>query len=253
MGEDAQPLPLPPVLAVCGLAFEAAIAAGPGVVTVCGPGPARVEARLAASLLAASGQPGRDAAGPWSGIISFGCAGALDPALAPGSWVVGRSVSSGSEWVATDPAWTQALLARLPGARPGVVAGLDAPLVSPGDKARLWRDSGACAVDMESQAAARAARAHGLPFAVVRVVLDPAWRAIPPCALAGMGADGAGALLPLLAGLARDPRQLAPLCALAREAWLARRSLRRLRSRLGPALALPVPARPARPAGAQGS
>jgi hypothetical protein len=93
---------------------------------------------------------------------------------------------------------------------------------------------------MESHAAALAARRHGLPFAVLRVVLDPAWRTIPPCALAGVRADGSSALLPLLGSLARHPRQLAGLCALAREAWLARRRLRRARGLLGAALALPV-------------
>lgn len=253
--------PGPRVLAVCGLAFEAAIAAGPGVVTVCGPGPARIEAwldarldaRLDAQLDAQLGDPlgdprsrlddapGASGRAPWSGIISFGCAGALDPGLAPGSCVVASSVLCGGELVASDPVWTRALLHRLPCARPGRLAGLDAPLRSSADKARLWRESGACAVDMESQAAARAARRLGLPFAVLRVVLDPAWREIPACALAGMRADGTRALLPLLGGLARDPRQLAPLCALARDAWQARRSLRQARARLGRALALPVP------------
>jgi hopanoid-associated phosphorylase len=216
----------PPVLAVCGLAFEAAIARGPGVAAVCGPGALRLGSAPAGSC--------------WSGIISFGCAGALDPALAPGSCVVGSSVLCGGDQFETDPAWTRALLGRLPGAWYGPLAGLDAPLLSRADKARLRITSGACAVDMESHAAALAARRHGLPFAVLRVVLDPAWRTIPPCALAGVRADGSSALLPLLGSLARDPRQLAGLCALAREAWLARRRLRRARGLLGAVLALPV-------------
>jgi hypothetical protein len=100
---------------------------------------------------------------------------------------------------------------------------------------------------MESHAAARIARRHGLPFAALRVVLDPAWRNIPPCALTGMGADGACSVGPLLGRLARDPRQLAGLCALAREAWVARRSLRRARAKLGLALALPSSGAPDAP------
>jgi hypothetical protein len=261
MERDGRPL----VLAVCGLAFEAAIAAGPGVATLCGPGTARladrIEARLEALQREASDLEASQRA-PWpradapvpSGIISFGCAGGLDPALAPGSCVLGSAVCGGGERIEADPAWLGALMARLPAARPGVLAGVDAPVTSAAHKARLWRDSGACAVDMESQAAALAARRHGLPFAACRVVLDPAWRAIPPCALAGMradgpsadgsGADGWSAPLALLACLARDPRQLAPLCTLAREAWLARRALGRVRARLGLAFALPVPGAP---------
>jgi hopanoid-associated phosphorylase len=220
------------VLAACGLAFEAAIAAGPGVVTACGPGPGRLAAQLDALLA-------REAGG-WAGIISFGCAGALDPGLSAGDCVVATGVQLAEGFVPADAAWTHALLACLPGAVAGELAGLDAPLVSRAGKARLWRDSGACAVDMESHAAARAARRHGLPFAACRVVLDPARRGVPACALAGMREDGLVAPGPLLRALAADPRQLGALCALALEAARARRVLRQVRGRLGPALAAPT-------------
>jgi len=216
------------VAAVCGMPFEAAIAAGPGVAAICGPGPARVAAGLA-SLLAAE-QPA---------IISFGCVGGLDPDLAPGSCVVATGVLTRTGLIAADPAWTRALMAQLPGARTGLLAGLDLPLAASESKARLRRDSGACAVDMESHAAAREAQRHGLPFAACRVVLDPAWRSIPSCALAALREDGSSALLPLLGALARSPRELGPLCALARDAWTARRALRQVRARLGPHFSLP--------------
>jgi hopanoid-associated phosphorylase len=232
----------PLVLAVCGLAFEAAIAAGPGVVPVCGPGPARVAARLEALLAAQLPVEFPDREQRWAGIISFGCAGALAPGLAAGDCVVATGVRTAAGVIPSDPAWVRALLACLPGARAGELAGLDVPLATASDKARLWRDSGACAVDMESHAAALAARRHALPFAACRVVLDPAWRSLPSCALAGMRDDGTSALLPLLRGLAGAPRELGPLCALALDAWRARLVLRRARAQLGPALALPAPA-----------
>jgi len=216
-----------PVLAVCGLAFEAAIAAGPDVVTACGPR----AARLAAHLL-------QDARG-WAGVISFGCAGALDPGLPAGACVLASGVWTRQGVLPTDPAWLHALAARLPGARLGCVAGLDEPLLAGADKMRLWRDSGACAVDMESHVAALAAQRHGLPFAACRVVLDPAGRIVPPCALAGMRDDGTSALLPLLRALAASPRELGPLRALAVDAWRARRTLREVRERLGPKLGAP--------------
>lgn len=216
------------VAAVCGMPFEAAIAAGPGVAAICGPGPVRVTAVLA-TLLAVQ-RPG---------IISFGCAGGLNPGLAPGSCVVATGVLTPAGVIAADPAWTRALLERLPDARAGLLAATDLPLAASGAKARLWRDSGACAVDMESHAAAREAQRHGLPFAACRVVLDPAWRDIPSCALVALREDGSSALLPLLRGLALAPRELGPLCALAHEAWLARRALQRVRVRLGPHFSLP--------------
>jgi hopanoid-associated phosphorylase len=223
-----------PVLVVCGLAFETLIAAGPGVIAVRGPGPARV----AAGIDALAGR-GDGAAPAWAGILSFGCAGALDPALRAGDCVVASSVAGGPDTLAADPAWMQGLAARLPRARCGPVAGLDAPLASSAAKAQLWQAGGALAVDMESHAAALAARRLGLPFAAVRVVLDPAWRSLPPCALKGMREDGGTDLAALLRELARAPGQLGPLLLLARDAWRARRALRAVRAQLGAALAPP--------------
>jgi hopanoid-associated phosphorylase len=221
----------PAVLAVCGLGFEGAIAAGPGVVTVRGPGPVRVAAGLDALLATASS----------AGIISFGCAGALDPGLAPGTCVVATGVVAGDEVIAADAAWVRVLLACLPGAWPGKLAGLDLPLLTSVDKLALWRKTGACAVDMESHAAALAARRHHLPFAACRVVLDPAWRDLPSCALAGMREDGSSAPWPMLRALAAAPGELGPLCALALDAWRARHALRQVRVRLGARLSAPKP------------
>jgi hopanoid-associated phosphorylase len=229
MDHAATSPPEPAVLAVCGLDFEGAIAAGPGVVTVRGPGPARVAAGLDALLATASS----------AGIISFGCAGALDPGLAPGTCVVATGVLAGDEIIAADAAWVRLLLACLPGAWPGKLAGLDLPLLTSVDKLALWRKTGACAVDMESHAAALAARRHRLPFAACRVVLDPAWRDLPSCALAGMREDGSSAPWPMLRALAGAPDELGPLCALALDAWRARRALRQVRARLGARLAAP--------------
>ena len=218
----------PRVLAVCGMPFEAAIAAGPGVVTVCGPGPWRIARRLH-DVLAGADAP------RLAGIVSFGCAGGLDPQLPCGSCVVAVGVLTPDGPLAADPDWTGALLARLPGAHAAAVAGVDAPLATRAAKAQLWRTSGAIAADMESHAAALAARRHGLPFAACRVVLDPAWRSVPSCALAGVHGIGA-----VLRGLASEPGQLSSLCALARDAWVARRELRRARARLGAALGWPA-------------
>jgi hopanoid-associated phosphorylase len=215
---------VPRVLAACGMPFEAAIADGPGVVGVCGPGPWRLAQRLHGML---------DGSARWAGIISFGCAGGLDPELASGDCVVATGVLTPEGIVAADPDWSRTLLALLPEARPGLLVGADAPLATAAAKAALRREVGAAAVDMETHAAALAARRHGLPFAACRIVLDPAWRSVPAAALAGLDAGG---VWPVLRELAGAPGQLAGMCALAREAWVARRSLQRARDRLGPAL-----------------
>jgi hopanoid-associated phosphorylase len=220
------------VIVACGLPFEAALVAGEGIVVACGPGPRRVAQGIAALV---AGAP----AGTFAGIISFGCAGGLDPALASGACIVPDAVLTDHGECATDAAWTRALRARLPQARAGLLRGIDAPLASAADKARLWRDCGAGAVDMESHAAALAARRHGLPFAACRVVLDPAWRGLPGCALAALREDGGTDVAALLRALATAPGELGPLAALALDAWRARRALRRVRAQLGEALAPP--------------
>lgn len=220
------------VIVACGLPFEAALAAGEGIFVACGPGPRRIAHAIDALV---AGAP----AGTFAGIVSFGCAGGLDPALAAGSSIVPDGVLTDHGEFATDAAWTRALRARLPQARAGLLYGLDTPLASDADKARLWRDCGAGAVDMESHVAALAARRHGLRFAACRVVLDPAWRSVPGCALAALREDGATDVAALLRALAAAPRELGPLAALALDAWRARRALRRVRVRLGDALAPP--------------
>lgn len=223
-----------PVIVVCGLAAEAAILRGSGVVTVCGPGPGRVAAGIEALV-----GDGPDAAQRWAGILSFGCAGGTDPSLRPGDLLVASGIWTVDGPLAADAAWSRALRARLPQARDGLLAGLDAPLAARAAKARLWREQHVCAVDMESHAAARAARRHGLPFAACRAVVDPAWRSLPGCALAAMRPDGGFDLPALLRALAAAPRETAPLAALALDAWQARRTLRRVRARLGAAFGPP--------------
>jgi hopanoid-associated phosphorylase len=220
-----------PVVVVCGLAFEAAIAAGPQVQVVCATGAGAAAARLERALA-------HEARG-CRAIISFGCAAALDPALRPGACVLAGAVVTPGGTLGTDAGWVHALSGCLPGAVQGRLAGVELPLLDRAAKAHLWRTSGACAADMESHEVARIARLHGVPFVACRVVLDPAWRALPSIALAGLRDDGATALGPLLGALARRPWQLPALAALALDAHAARRSLREARVRAGPAFAAP--------------
>ena len=87
--------------------------------------------------------------------------------------------------------------------------------------------SGAAAADMESHVVARTAAELALPFAILRVIADPAERELPPAALAGMRADGGINVGAVLASLARSPRQLPALIRLAAEAGRARAALLR--------------------------
>jgi len=208
------------VLTVSGLAREARIAAGPGVRSVAAGGP-----RLAVLIETAIG----DGA---AGILSFGIAGGLDPKLRPGAVILANGIIAGEKRWPVDAAWRARLAARLRDALPGDLAGVDAPVLSPAGKQAL-AESGALAVDMESHIAARLAAAHGLAFAALRIVCDPADRAIPPAAIAGMREDGGTDLGAILRALLSAPGQLPAMIRLAYDARVAFAAIERCRHSLG--------------------
>ena len=211
-----------PVIVLTGMAFEARLARGPGVEVIYRDGSGRLDAVLAARLRQ-----------PCAGVISFGVAGGLDPALKPGTVVIADHVQDGALRHDCDPAWTAALRKSLPGAIGGLLAAADNAVVSVADKRALHHGSGALLIDMESHFAARLASGAQRPFAVCRVVLDDAGRAVPPAALAAMGEDGGTDIGALLASLLRHPGQLPALLRLAGDAGRARAALRSARTAAG--------------------
>ncbi len=211
------------VIAAVGLAREARIAESGQVHAVIGGGD---EAGLADGLKRAVAQGA-------AGIISFGIAGGLDPALKPGACIVGSAVSEGNRRWRADASWSKKLLAALPRAVFAEIAGIDRPVVTVEHKRLLRSMSGAAAVDMESHVAGRVAAEAGLPFAIVRVICDPADRPLPPAALAGMRRDGTTNPGAVLASLLTQPSQLFALLGLAGDARLAFSELKRRRKSAG--------------------
>jgi hopanoid-associated phosphorylase len=209
-----------PLVIVTGMAFEARIARAPGVEVVHAARAERLERMLEEVL-------SRGAAG----VMSFGTAGGLSPDLRPGAIVVAEAVDGPAGRRSTDIDWSariaSALRASLPAARIefGPMAAVTAPVVTQAQKQALHRTTGALAVDMESHVAAEQARLRGLPFAVCRAIVDPAWRTLPPAATAGLREDGTTALGPILRELARGPGQLPAMIRLAFDARAARSSL----------------------------
>ncbi|WP_237480636.1 phosphorylase [Lichenibacterium dinghuense] len=214
----------PPAILVTGLRAEARIASGTGVVALAGGGDA---ARLASMVEAALRRGAR-------AVVSFGIAGGLEPGLAPGTVLIARGVHDGAERLTADVDWCDRLAALLPGARRADLAGVDVPAAGAGDKAALRGRTGAAAVDMESHVAARLAALHGVPFAALRVVADPAERSLPPAALVGMRPDGTADLGAVLRSLAGRPRQLPALLRTGLDARAAFAALRASRAALAP-------------------
>ena len=180
-------------------------------------------------LLAGGGLPeGAEAAAEWlvsqgvGGLVSFGLAGGLDPALHPGDIVVPHSVRDGDHVTATDPR----LSARF-GPPAGILFADTAVVTNSREKARLFERTGAIAIDLESGAVARVAMRHGLPFAVLRAICDPAERDLPPAALAALDNAGAIGIARVLASVVRHPNQVPALIALGRDAAAARVALKR--------------------------
>jgi len=211
------------VIAFVGMAFEARIAKGPGVLVVC-----RSADRALATVAESAVRQG------YRGMISFGVAGGLNAGLRAGDWVVASEVLESQSTRATDAAWSNKLLGMIAGAVHAPIVGVDAPVAEPAKKRELHRTTGAAAVDMESHVVARLAAAHGLACAAVRVIVDPVDRAVPPAALLAMRPDGRADVKGVLRDLMARPSQLSPLARIAVDAFSARAEMLRVRRLLGP-------------------
>lgn len=223
-------LPRPSLLVVTGLRREARIAAGDGVVTVCSGGDSAALAGLLDSMPPPSG-----------GVLSFGLGGGLAPALRSGDLVIASHVIATGEPLAADRDWHARIVSaieREQSLHRGLVAGRDEVQARAADKASLHLDSGALAVDMESHIAGDYARRHGLPFAVIRAVSDPAARSLPDIATQALRPDGEVDLPKVLASVLRRPGQIPALIAAGVDSERAFASLRRVRRLLGPLFGL---------------
>jgi hopanoid-associated phosphorylase len=222
-----------PILIVTGLAQEARIAAGPGMTVICSSSdPEQLRARLATL------DPSTI-----RGVISFGVAGGLCPTLKSGDVVVATEVVAGdSRWLA-GLALSQELIGGTgPGGSRvvhGGLVGVEQVVAARAGKAALHSETGAIAVDMESHIAAAYAAEAGLPFAALRVVSDPAGRALPALAVAAIKPNGDVDLGKVLRGVARNPLTLRALVSTGLDFNRALRSLRDCRAFLlgGEALA----------------
>ena len=173
---------------------------GAGIKVIAGGGDAAFLARELA----------REAKGA-AGIISFGMAGALDPGLRIGDWVIGDRLVSPDETSACTPRWMAALKASLPASRIGPIYADGRLIAAAADKAALRLQTGALAADMESHIAARAGAEAGVPFAILRCISDEAGASLPPAIAAAMQPGGGLALGAILRSILSQPSQLSAI------------------------------------------
>jgi adenosylhomocysteine nucleosidase len=201
---------------VVGLRAEAQLVRRLGLQVEVGGGTAQGAAAAAQRAVAAGA----------TALVSFGLAGGLDPGLPAGELVVptailGSSATTPADCFTADPALT----AWLGGATPHRLLAADTVAVNVRTKRCLWLRTGAAALDLESGAIARMAKAHGLRFAVLRAICDPAGRDLPQAALAALDTQGAIGLARVAGSVAARPGQIPTLLRLAGDAAAARRAL----------------------------
>ncbi len=199
-----------------GWVHRGALGSYPVQLAVTGPGARRV--RAAADALPAVP----------SALISAGVAGALRDDLGAGVVVVADAVCAlGGPTLRTDETLRECAEAALGEAgRPWCRArclGVDAVLTSEASKREAAQKSGAAIVQMEDHAWAERAKAWGIPFLSLRVVLDAVDRVVPDIA---MRVPWRGpSVLGVARELARRPQELPALVALGQAQRRARRAL----------------------------
>lgn len=209
-----------PILIVTGLLQEARIAAGPGMAVICSSSDPK---QLRALLTTLDPTAIR-------GVISFGVAGGLDPSLKTGDVVVATEVMAGdTRWLA-GLSLTEAQIASIALGRRrvvrGLLAGVEELVAASACKAALRSETGAAAVDMESHIAAAYAAEVGIPFAALRVISDPAHRALPVVARKAIKPNGDLDLRQIVGSVVRNPRSLRALVSTGIDFNRALRSLR---------------------------
>jgi adenosylhomocysteine nucleosidase len=193
------------ILAVTGMTKEAEIVGIAGVIAIAGGGDA---ASLAAKLDALHGDI--------RGVISIGLGGALSQLLKVGDVVIAEKIIAGAESWECHAVWRNRLASRLVHAHQGLLIGSDVIIDKADTKIGLHDATGALAVDMESQVAARFAAKRNLPLAGLRVISDDARHVLPPAALVAMKPDGGIALGRVLWSLVKRPQQIPALVRTAR-------------------------------------
>jgi adenosylhomocysteine nucleosidase len=140
-------------------------------------------------------------------VVSAGVCGALAPQLGVGALVVPEMVLG--------PDGRRHVTAAVGGLRrSGTLVSADRVLEDAAAKSRLWLETGALAVDLESAEILAWAAGRGVPGAVVRGVSDPAGRGVPADLARVVHDDGRVRPMRAVTAMLARPRALADAVAL---------------------------------------
>ena len=166
-------------------------------------------------------------------LVSYGYAGALDPALRAGDLLIGLSISNEKNKIESDNSSVQQLISKIDktnGVRAQLSTLYAAPSIvtSAAQKAKLRRRGGWDAVDMESFAVGCAALQHGLSFLIVRAIVDTAELSLPDNLSKMIDERGAILRKTALWGILKNPLDLPKYSSLAGARKKADQALRRV-------------------------
>jgi adenosylhomocysteine nucleosidase len=184
------------------------------------PGDRRIRVAVAGARPAqAESQARRLAAEGCRALLSWGVAGGLDPALAPGTLLIPAEIASenGDRWRLAE------MTGR--GCEAGSILGLDRMVLAAAEKSGLHALTGADAVDMESHRIALVAAEAGLPAIAVRAIGDPAGQTLPELVTRALDENGRPRIALVIAGLIRRPGDIRTLLRLNRDTSAALASL----------------------------
>lgn len=175
-------------------------------------------------------------------LVSWGTAGALSVDAKPGTLLIPKTVSCSNQTsIETDTVWCESLLSLLPDkltVMQGTLHQSSKVISSVTDKAALFSQYKAVAIDMESYAVASFSVKNKIPFIVVRSIVDANNETIPSVALESVDEFGRCQPLKLLAKLTCNITQLPKLIRLGQHFNLARQTLIEVRHASGKSLAL---------------
>ena len=165
------------------LARGEVVSLGPKI-TICLSGAGHANANQAAHKLLEQGA---------SKLISWGCAAALAPHLKSGDLLISSQVIDNGQLIENSTYWAEQIstCVEIDHYKTEFALASNYGLISDSNKKqRLYTETGAVALDMESAAVASVAHEAQLPFVAIRAIADTANMTLPPAILNALNSEG---------------------------------------------------------------